>query len=132
MALSPDETAILARIQTLSDTPTWRWKTEVSLPRSDGRRQWLWGATIDETAPATALAGFITALTDPAPLLRDEGQTIGHTFGYLHSTRSPVTPEQSRLRHLQRLEDAQRARPPALPPAGPISPPGPAPRSNRR
>ncbi|MFE4017968.1 DUF317 domain-containing protein [Streptomyces sp. NPDC059101] len=132
MALSPDETAILARIQALSDTPTWRWKTEVSLPLADGRRRWLWGATIDDTAPANAIAGFITFLTAPAPLLRDEGQTPGRTFGHLHSARSPITPEQNRRRHLQRLEDAQRTRPPAPPPAGPASPPGPAHRTKRR
>ncbi|MGD3109310.1 DUF317 domain-containing protein [Streptomyces sp. YGL11-2] len=140
MALSPDETAILARVQTLTfagtrdnvGTPTWRWKTEVSLPRADGRRQWLWGATLDDTAPAAALAGFITSLTSPAPLLRDEGQTIGHTFGYLHSTRSPIAPEQNYRRHLQRLEDAQRTRPPAPPSAGPASPTGMAHRTKRR
>ncbi|WP_367435062.1 DUF317 domain-containing protein [Streptomyces celluloflavus] len=133
-ALSPDETAILARVQapTLHDTPTWRWKAEVSVPLTEGRRRWLWGASIDDTAPAAALGGFVAALTDPTPLLRDEGQTTGHTFGYLNSTRSAVSPEHNRRLHLQRLEAAQRTRPPQPPPAGRTSPPGPAHRRKRR
>ncbi|AJT62534.1 hypothetical protein T261_0845 [Streptomyces lydicus] len=133
-ALSPDETAILARfrVPVLSDTPIWRWGAEVSVPLADERRRWIWGASIDEAAPAAALAGFVTALTDPAPLLRDEGQTPARTFGYLNSTRSAASPEQHRRHHLQRLEDAQRTRPPVPPAASLISSPGPAHRRKRR
>jgi hypothetical protein len=115
----PDETAVLARVSSLSETPQWRWDVEVSVPVSDERRRWIWGASIDEAAPPAALAGFVAALTDPAPLLRDEGQTTGHTFGFLDSIRSVVTPEQHRLRHLQRLEAAQRPGPPEQSPTTP-------------
>ncbi|WP_267889001.1 DUF317 domain-containing protein [Streptomyces viridochromogenes] len=130
-ALSPDETAVLARVSSLSETPQWRWDIEVSVPISDERRRWIWGASINEAAPPAALAGFVVALTDPAPLLRDGGQTTGHTFGFLDSIRSVVTPEQQRLRHLQQLEAAQRPGPPEQSPASPQPPQGP-PRHKRR
>ncbi|MFJ9058449.1 DUF317 domain-containing protein [Streptomyces sp. NPDC102409] len=92
-ALSPDETALLSRISANSVTPHWRWSVQVSVPLSDGQHRRVWNASIDETAPAAALAGFVTALTEPGPLLRYEGQTPALTFGYLDSHRSVVTPE---------------------------------------
>ncbi|WP_240634240.1 MULTISPECIES: DUF317 domain-containing protein [Streptomyces] len=82
-ALSPDETACLARVSSLAETPIWRWTVQVSVPRSDGRHRWIWNASIDEAAPPAALTGFVAALTDPAPLLRGEGQTPGSAFGFL-------------------------------------------------
>ncbi|MBC9719193.1 DUF317 domain-containing protein [Streptomyces sp. TRM66268-LWL] len=130
-ALSPDETAVLARVSSLSETPRWRWDVEVSIPLSDTRRLWVWGASIEEAAPAAALAGFVDALTDPTPLLRAEGQTTGHTFGFLNSLRSTVTPEQHRLLHLQRLQATERLGPPEQSPATPPPPQG-SPRHRRR
>lgn len=64
-ALSPDETALLSRVSAISETPRWRWTVQVSVPLSDGQHRWIWNASIDETAPAAALAGFVTALTEP-------------------------------------------------------------------
>ncbi|WP_326680824.1 MULTISPECIES: DUF317 domain-containing protein [unclassified Streptomyces] len=96
---------------------------QVSVPLSDGQHRWVWNASIDETAPAAALAGFVTALTEPGPLLRDEGQTPALTFGYLDSHRSVVTPEQHRRQHLQRLEAAQHPGPPDPSPSAPAPPP---------
>ncbi|MEU0097160.1 DUF317 domain-containing protein [Streptomyces sp. NPDC006267] len=122
-ALSPDETALLSQVSAISETPRWRWTVQVSVPLSDGQHRWIWNASIDETAPAAALAGFVTALTEPGPLLRDEGQTTALTFGYLDSHRSVVTPEQHRRRHLQRLEAAQRPGPPDPSPSAPAPPP---------
>ncbi|MEV5878075.1 DUF317 domain-containing protein [Streptomyces sp. NPDC052101] len=135
-ALSPDETAVLARINVpvVSDTPVRRWKAEVCIPRSDGRLSWIWGASIDERAPAAALVGFVSALTDPMPLLRDEDQTPARAFGYLDAIPSSISPEQHRRWHEQRLEQARRtlaATPPS--PAGPARPQGgPAHRRGRR
>lgn len=123
-ALSPDETAYLSRESSLAETPIWRWAVQVSVPLSESRHRWIWNASIDEAAPPAALTGFIGALTDRTPLLRSEGQTPQHTFGFLDSRRSPVTPEQHRLQHLRRLEAAQRTGTDAPSPA-PL-PPGPA------
>ncbi|WP_309484513.1 hypothetical protein [Streptomyces himalayensis] len=123
-ALSPDETALLSRVASLAETPVWRWTVHVSIPRSDGRHQWIWNSSIDEAAPAAALAGFVDTLTAPEPLLRAEGQTPGLAFGFLDSHRSAVTPGQHRLQHRHRLEAAQRTGPsgsssaPAAPPPG--------------
>ncbi|MFF4361548.1 DUF317 domain-containing protein [Streptomyces sp. NPDC001604] len=118
-ALAPDETAVLARVPVVPGTPGWRWKAEVSVPITTQRRRWLWGASIDERAPSAAIAGFVAALTDPAPLLRDEGQepnTLFHT-----STRSTVSLEQLQQMHRQRLQDpgatAPSIRPRRHPPA---------------
>ncbi|MGW0710189.1 DUF317 domain-containing protein [Streptomyces sp. NPDC002643] len=124
-ALSPDETAMLAVVpnSVASDTPEWRWKAEVFADR-----RWLWGASIDEEAPPAAIAGFVTALTDPAPLLRDEGQEPSAAF-HRTATRSAVSPEQLRQMHRQRLEVAQRSMPH---PPGRTAPPGPSPRRKRR
>ncbi|MFD9779474.1 DUF317 domain-containing protein [[Kitasatospora] papulosa] len=123
-ALSPDETALLSLVSSMSETPQWRWTVQVSIPLPDGQHRWIWNASIDDTAPATALAGFVTTLTEPGPLLRDEGQTPALTFGYLDSHRSVVTPEQHRRRHLQRLEAAQRPGPPDPSPPTPPPPRG--------
>ncbi|MFC9740543.1 DUF317 domain-containing protein [Streptomyces noursei] len=133
-ALSPDETAILSRVRTqtfanihdATGTPTWRWTAQIALPLTEDRLKRLWWSSIDETAPAPALAGFVTTLTDPAPLLRDEGQTPNHTFGYLNTTRSPLSPEQHRQHHQQRLDTATRAAPPTRTATRP-SPPQPKP-----
>lgn len=132
-ALAPDETAVLARVPNavLSDTPGRRWKAEVSVAITAERRLWLWGASIDETAPTAAISGFVTALTDPTPLLRDEGQQP-HTHFRRTSTRSSVAPEHREQMHRQRLEDARRTRAPTSPPAGRPSSPGPAHRRKRR
>ncbi|MEU8482402.1 DUF317 domain-containing protein [Streptomyces sp. NPDC048641] len=132
-ALAPDETAILVRAPNavVSDTPGWRWAAEVSVPITEERRRWLWGASIDETAPSAAIAGFVTALLDTAPLLRDEGQQPD-TFFHLIAVRSTVTPEQLQQMHLQRLEDARRTLPPTSPPAGRPSSPGAAHRRKPR
>lgn len=124
-ALSPDETALLSRVASLAETPIWRWTVHVSIPRSDGRHQWIWNSSIDEAAPAAGLAGFVDALTAPEPLLRVEDQTPGLPFGFLDSHRSAVTPEQHRLQHRQRLEAAQRTGP-SEPSSAPPPPPGPA------
>ncbi|AZP17900.1 DUF317 domain-containing protein [Streptomyces aquilus] len=120
-ALSPDETAYLSRESSLAETPIHRWAVQVSVPLSEKRHRWIWNASIDEAAPPAALTGFIDALTDPAPLLRWEGQEPRHAFGFLDSRRSPVTPEQHRLQHLRRLETVQRTgtSSPAPPPPGP-------------
>ncbi|MFD4177243.1 DUF317 domain-containing protein [Streptomyces anulatus] len=91
-AVSPDETALLSLVPSISETPQWRWTLQVSAPLLEGERRRIWNASIDETAPATALDGFVTTLTEPGPLLRDEGQTPALTFGYLDSHRSAVTP----------------------------------------
>ncbi|MFJ4973233.1 DUF317 domain-containing protein [Streptomyces sp. NPDC088755] len=121
-ALSPDETALLSLVSSVSETPQWRWTVQVFIPLPDGQTRWIWNASIDDTAPATALDGFVITLTEPGPLLRDEGQTPALTFGYLDSHRSVVTPEQHRRRHLQRLDAAQRPGPPdPSPPAPPPS-----------
>ena len=126
--LSPDETAVLSRVpDVVSDTPGWRWKAEVSVPATAQRRQWLWGASIDETAPSAAIAGFVAALTDPAPLLRDESQQPNTLF--LAATRSTVSPQQRQQMHRRRLEDVRRTVPP---PAGRPPLPGPAHRRKRR
>ncbi|MFI9829757.1 DUF317 domain-containing protein [Streptomyces sp. NPDC051913] len=119
IALSPDETGFLSRETSLAETPISRWVVLVSVPLSERRHRWIWRASIDEAAPPAALAGFIEALTDPAPLLRSEGQTPDHAFGFLDSRRSPVTPEQHRLQHLRRLEAAQRTGTDAPSPAPP-------------
>ncbi|MFD3563534.1 DUF317 domain-containing protein [Streptomyces sp. NPDC058686] len=122
-ALSPDETAYLSRESSLAETPIHRWAVQVSIPLTERRHRWIWNASIDEAAPPAALTGFIDALTDPAPLLRWEGQEPRHAFGFLDSRRSSVTPEQHRLQHLRRLEAAQRTSTdtpsPVLPPPGP-------------
>ncbi|MEU9369537.1 DUF317 domain-containing protein [Streptomyces avermitilis] len=132
-ALAPDETAVLARVPNavISDTPGWRWKAEVSVPITTERRLWLWGASIDETAPSAAIAGFVAALMNPAPLLRDEGQEP-HTLFHLTSTRSTVLPEQLQQIHLQRLDDARRTMPSPSSPSGRPSSPEPAHRRKRR
>ncbi|WP_435124603.1 DUF317 domain-containing protein [Actinacidiphila sp. bgisy144] len=131
--LSPDATAVLARLRTaggLSGTPAC-WKTEVSLPGPNSTRTWIWGAAIDETAPGHALAGFVRALTDPAPLLRSPSQLTGLVFGFATATRSAVSPDQHRRRHHQRLEEARRTAPPVAPQtAGPA--PGPKHRRRHR
>ena len=121
-ALSPDETACLSRESSLAETPIHRWAVQVSVPLSEKRHRWIWNASIDEAAPPAALTGFIDALTDPAPLLRSEGQEPRHAFGFLDSRRSSVTPEQHRMQHLQRLDAAQRTGTDAPAPAPP--PPG--------
>ncbi|MFF3460297.1 DUF317 domain-containing protein [Streptomyces sp. NPDC002730] len=124
-ALSPDETALLSWVSSLAETPVWRWAVQVSVPPSEGRHRWIWNSSIDEAAPAAALA-------DPTPLLRTKGQTPGLTFGFLGSHRSVVTPEQHRLRHLQRLEAARQPGPPGPSSAGPAPPPGEARHRRRR
>ncbi|MFD9069084.1 DUF317 domain-containing protein [Streptomyces lasiicapitis] len=131
-ALSPDETALLSRTPSLAETPVWRWTVQVSVPLSAGRHQWIWNSSIDEAAPAAAVAGFVTALTDPGPLLRVEGQTPHLTFGFLDSHRSAVTPEQHRLRHLKRLQATRTPNPAGPPPAGRPPPPGQARHKSRR
>ncbi|MEU6192319.1 DUF317 domain-containing protein [Streptomyces sp. NPDC047061] len=117
-ALSPDKTAVMALVPSaaVSDTPVWRWKAEVNVAVAAERRLWLWGASIDETAPSEAIAGFVTALTDPAPLLRDEGQEPSGAF-HRTATRSAVSPEQLVQMRRQRLEVARRAMPPPARPA---------------
>ncbi|MER5440835.1 DUF317 domain-containing protein [Streptomyces sp. NPDC002790] len=129
-ALSPDETAYLSRETSLAETPIHRWAVQVSVPLSEKQHRWIWNASIDEAAPPAALTGFIDALTDPAPLLRWEGQEPRHAFGFLDSRRSSVTPEQHRLQHLRRIEAAHPARTDAPAPASP--PPGPARHKRRR
>ncbi|MFJ9327318.1 DUF317 domain-containing protein [Streptomyces sp. NPDC101230] len=124
-AVSPDETALLSLVPSISQTPQWRWTVQVSAPLPERERRRIWNASIDEAAPATALAGFVTALTEPGTLLRDEGQIPALVFGYLDSHRSAVTPEQHRRRHLQRLEAARR---PGSPEPSPSVPPPSPPR----
>ncbi|MFD8117907.1 DUF317 domain-containing protein [Streptomyces microflavus] len=128
-AVSPDETALLSLVPSMSEAPQWRWTVQVSAPLPEGERRRIWNAAIDETAPAAALAGFVTALTEPGTLLRDEGQIPALAFGYLDSQGSVVTPEQHRRRHLQRLEAARR---PGSPEPSPSVPPPSPPRSLSR
>lgn len=132
-AQSPDKAATLERAPNavISDTPGWRWSVDVLVPITEERNLWLWRASIDETAPSAAIAGFVTALLDPAPLLRDEGQQPD-TFFHLTAVRSAVAPEQLQQMHLQRLEDARRTLPPTSPAAGRPSSPGAAHRRKPR
>ncbi|MFI7102740.1 DUF317 domain-containing protein [Streptomyces sp. NPDC050161] len=125
--LSPDETTVLARVRAsvLSDTPTWRWQTDVQLPLADGRRHWLWGASIDGNAPDAALRGFITALTDPAPLHRYDNRLPFRAVGHLTLTRSSHRPEQERQRQ-KRIDSARRTASPSAPANRPAPAPTPA------
>jgi hypothetical protein len=119
------------RAHVISDTPGWRWKAEVSIPITTEGCLRLWGSSVDETAPSAAIAGFVAALMDPAPLLRDEGQEP-HTLFHLTSTRNTVLPEQLQQMHLQRLEECSAHHAAQVAPASRPSSPRPAHRRKRR
>ncbi|MFJ7423353.1 DUF317 domain-containing protein [Streptomyces uncialis] len=117
-AVSPDRTthAVRHSMATYSGPPLHDWRVETSPPRASGGLEYVWGAKITDGAPVHAVAAFMTALADPAPLLREHGT---QNFAHRHaaSSVSPVTPDQQRQAHQRRLRFAQGPRPRAQNPA---------------
>ncbi|MFB6517322.1 DUF317 domain-containing protein [Streptomyces sp. NPDC056401] len=109
--------------------PAWAWRVHASAPRPDGsEHQSVWSASIDDSAPPGVVAGFLSALTDPAPLYRTGDQTP-YVYGKFSThTATSRTLDDLRAALGRRLAPAGRPQPPA--PAYP--PPGHGPTPQRR
>lgn len=92
--------------------PAWAWRVHASAPRPDGsEHQSVWSASIDDSAPPGVVAGFLSALTDPAPLYRTGDQTP-YVYGKF-STHTATS---------RTLDDLRAALGRRLAPAGPSRP----------
>ncbi|MFD7013906.1 DUF317 domain-containing protein [Streptomyces sp. NPDC059928] len=122
-ARHPDGITTMERRATLT-SDYFAWSAEVALPNGGGGHQQLWQAYFDDRTPRHLLAGFATALTDPAPVQR------GH-YGVPHShlvTQKPGPPgEQLAAAHQARLKAiraaARKARLGAVPTTRSVPPP---------
>ncbi|GAA3796882.1 DUF317 domain-containing protein [Streptomyces phyllanthi] len=97
---SPDG---LARVYQRPEHPSWT--AEVARAWESGRRDVYWQAHFGQRTPAYLLLGFVTALSDPAPLCRGKGAGVGSST----QTEARLTGKQLVEAHQERLRAAKAA-----------------------
>nr|WP_240982575.1 DUF317 domain-containing protein [Streptomyces sp. S3(2020)] len=125
-ARHPDGITIMERSATLT-SDYFRWRAEVALPTGLGGHHVLWHAYFDDRTPRHLLAGFATALVDPAPVARGH-YDVPHYYLVAQVERG-AQGEQLAAAHEARLKAsraaARKARrsaaPTAQPSAGPAA-----------
>ncbi|MFI7102739.1 DUF317 domain-containing protein [Streptomyces sp. NPDC050161] len=97
-AVSPDDLLLVTQ-RHCADGSRAVWRVDAF----DGPhgRGLLWDAWLEDTAPAPAVAAFVTALIDPGPVLRGK---FDRTGAYVTQESSPFVPEQVVEAHVARLK----------------------------
>ncbi|MFD9817499.1 DUF317 domain-containing protein [Streptomyces violascens] len=129
-ACHPDGITIMERSATL--TNDWfSWTAEVALPTGLGGHNRLWHAYFDDRTPRHLLAGFATALADPAPVSRGH-YDVPHSHLVTQVEHGPqgeqlAAAHEARLKAIRsaalkaRRSTAPSTRPAPIPAAQPVS-----------
>ncbi|MGQ4383552.1 DUF317 domain-containing protein [Streptomyces sp. SAS_270] len=97
------------------------WKAEVALPTGLGGHHRLWHAYFDDRTPRHLIAGFVTALVDPAPVSRGH-YDVPHSHLVTQVERG-AQGEQLAAAHEARLKASRSAARQARRSAAPPTPP---------